>query len=141
MPTDPRARPVYLRSFARPQPPFTEDQAAYCRVAAEAVVNEVQTVAREARFPRQRWLDWLCRRTEAYYRTSRGLRERFSGPHDREWLRVYQRHWLFAALCQTNARYRRLLPPEMWGGHAPLDCPPTFETARRRPAGVAIPSV
>jgi len=130
MPTDPRTRPVWRRSFARPQPPFTENQAAYCRIAAEAVVNEVQAVTREARFPRQRWIDWLCRRTEAYYRTSRGLRTRFSGPHDREWMRVYQRHWLHTALLRTNFKYRRLLPPEMWAGHLPLDCPPMWPTSR-----------
>ena len=137
MPTDPRSRPAWRRSFARPQPPFTEDQAAYCRIAAEAVVNEVQTVTREARFPRQRWIDWLCRRTEAYYRTSRGIRARLGGPHDRLWFRVYQRHWLFAALLQTNCKYRRQLPPEMWGGHSPLACPPTFWTTQRRANGRA----
>jgi hypothetical protein len=122
---------VYLRSFPRPQPPFTADQAALCLNAAEAVVNEVQGVTGEAHFPRQRWIDWLCRRSEAYFRTSRGIRERFSGAHDRHWFRVYQRHWLYAALLQTNFKYRRLLPPEMWGGHSPRDCPPTFEVARR----------
>ncbi len=132
MPTDPRTRPVWRRSFARPQPPFTEEQAAYCLSAAEAVVNEVQAVTREARFPRQRWIDWLCRRTEAFYRTSRGIRARLSSPHDREWLRVYQRHWLFTALLRTNFKYRRQLPPEMWGGHSPMDCPPTFWTGAHR---------
>ena len=131
LPTDPRTRPVWRRSFARPQPPFTDFQASLCHNAAEAVVNEVQAVTHERRFSRQRWIDWLCRRTEAYYRTSRGLRERFSGPHDREWFRVYQRHWLHTALLRTNFKYRRLLPPEMWGGHSPLACPPTFGTAPR----------
>jgi hypothetical protein len=78
MPTDPRTRPVYLRSFARPQPPFTDEQVVYCLNAAEAVVNEVQAVTGEVRFPRQRWIDWLCRRTEAYFRTSRGIRSRLT---------------------------------------------------------------
>lgn len=132
MPTDPRTRPAWRRSFARPQAPFTPDQATYCWNAAEAVVDEVQAVTRERGFPRRRWIDWLFRRTEAYFRTSRALRARFSGPQDREWLRVYQRHWLFAALLQTNFKYRRLLPPEMWSGHSPCECPVTFEVARRR---------
>lgn len=133
MPTDPRTRPVWRRSFARPQPPFTADQSALCWNAADCVVREVMLATGAARFPRQRWIDWLCRRSEAYYRTSRGIRERFSGPHDREWMRVYQRHWLHAALCQTNAKYRHLLPSEMWGGHSPLDLPPTPWTQWRRP--------
>lgn len=137
MPTDPRTRPAWRRSFARPQAPFTEDQFVYCWNAADCVVNEVQAVTRETRFPRRRWLDWLCRRSEAFFRTSRGIRARLSGPHDRHWFRVYQRHWLFAALLQTRFKYRRLLPPEMWGGHSPLGCPPTFWTAHRPAKGRA----
>lgn len=132
MPTDPRTRPVYLRSFPRPQPPFDDFQFSLCWAAAEAVVNEVQAVTREQRFPRKRWMDWLFRRTEAYFRTSRGSRARLTGPHDRHWFRVYQRHWLHTALLRTNFKYRRLLPPEMWGGHSPLDCPPTLWVAYLR---------
>lgn len=79
-------------------------------------------------------MDWLCRRTEAYFRTSRRIRTRLTGSHDRHWFRVYQRHWLHTALLRTRGRYRRLLPPEMWGGHSPLDCPPTFDVARRQRA-------
>ena len=132
MPTDPRTRPVYRRSFPRPQPPFDDFQATLCWNAAEAVVDEVQAVTRERRFARQRWMDWLCRRTEAYFRTSRRIRTRLIGPHDRHWFRVYQRHWLHTALLRTRGRYRQLLPPEMWGGHSPLDGPPTFAVARRQ---------
>lgn len=124
MPTDPRTRPVWRRSFARPQAPFTDDQFAYCWTAAEAVVNEVVAATGEARFPRRRWIDWLCRRTEAFFRTSRRIRVRLSGSHNRHWFRVFQRHWLFAALLQSNFKYSRLLPPEMWGGHSPLDHAP-----------------
>jgi len=123
MPTDLRTRPVWRRSFSLPQPPFNEEQAAYCLNAAEALVSEVQAATGDARFPRQRWIDWLCRRTEAYYRTSRGIRERLRSPQDRHWFRVYQPHWLHAALLRTDFKYRRLLPPEMCGGHSPLSHP------------------
>lgn len=72
------------------------------------------------RFPRARWIDWLCRRAECYARLSKKLRPRLTGPHDREWLRIYMRNWLYTALRRTQPHLADCLPPEMWSGASPL---------------------
>ncbi len=101
LPSDPRTWPAWKRAlrahrwFLTPGPPFNEDQQAYAHFAARAVVRGVMLAFDLRRFPEKRWIDWLCRRAEAYARLSRRLRPRLTGPHDREWLRVYMRNWLY----------------------------------------------
>lgn len=128
MPTDPRTwapsrRRLYgPRWFASPRPPLTEDQHAAIHFAARAVIREVMlTLQPVRRFPEKRWHDWLCRRAECYARLNKQLRPRLLGPQDREWLRVYMRNWLYAALRRTSPHLADCLPPEMWAGANPLD--------------------
>lgn len=89
------------------------------------------------RFPEKRWQDWLCRRAEAYARVSRRLRPRFTGGRDREWLRVYMRHWLYCGLHRTRSPLAGRLSPDMWCGVSPLASGPAGgETGDRRAAVV-----
>ena len=126
LPADPRTWPEWRqrlrahRVYLRPRPPFTEDEFVYCWNAADCVVLEVIWALNLRRFPRKQWIDWLCRRAEAFYRVKRRMRARFRGPCDREWLRVYMRNWLFTALRQNDYRIGCRLPPEMWAGHSPF---------------------
>lgn len=140
MPTDPRTWPAWKRAlrahrwFLMPRPPFNEEQQAYAHFAARAVVREVMRAFDLRRFPEKRWMDWLCRRAEAYARLSRRLRPRLTGPHDREWLRVYMRYWLFCGLRRSDYALGRRLPPDMWSGHSPLTHGPAPWHAPRRHA-------
>jgi|GEM_PF-3370133 len=127
LPTDPRTWAPWRRRlhgsrwFASPRPPLTEDQHSVVHFAARAVVREVMLTLALRRFPEKRWHDWLCRRAECYARLSRRLRPRLLGEHDREWLRLYMRHWLYAALRRTSPHLADCLPPEMWAGANPLE--------------------
>ena len=127
LPTDPRTwtpgrRRIYGdRWFAAPRPPLNEDQRSAVHFAARAVVREVMLALGLRRFPEQRWQDWLGRRAEAYARLSKRLRPRLTGEHDREWLRVYMRNWLYAGLRRTDPPLAECLPPEMWNGASPLE--------------------
>lgn len=127
LPTDPRTWEPWRRRaygdrwFATPRAPLTEDQRFAVHFAARAVVREVMLALELGRFPQKRWHDWLCRRAECFARLSKKLRPRLLGPHDREWLRVYMRNWLFSALRRTGHPLADCLPPEMWSGANPLD--------------------
>jgi hypothetical protein len=100
---------------------LTEDQRSAVHFAARAVVREVMLALKRRRFPEKRWRDWLCRRAECYARLSKKLRPRLLGAHDREWLRVYLRNWLYTALRRTDPWLADCHPPEMWAGASPLD--------------------
>ena len=147
LPTDPRTwepwrrRTYGTRFFAAPRPPLTEDQRSAVYFAARAVVRETMRALGLGRFPEQRWHDWLCRRAEAFARLSPRLRPRLLGPHDREWLRVYMRNWLYGGLRRTDPFLAECLPPEMGDGASPLDHPraPWREWRLPRLQGAASP--
>jgi hypothetical protein len=105
--------------FARPQSPWTYDHGLAPEIVAACVVREVMLALNLARFPAQRWSDWLTRRAHALYRVEKKFRARMDGPHEREYCYTYMRHWLYIGLHKSNWKHADLLPESMHSGQPP----------------------
>ena len=127
IPTDPRTWPAERHAFgiaarkyfARPQSPWTHDHGLAPEIVAACVVREVMLALNLARFPAQRWADWLTRRAHALCRVEKKFRARMDGPHEREYCYTYMRHWLYIGLHKSNWKHADLLPESMHSGQPP----------------------